>query len=285
MPGVYQRQLTAVFGDPVDDNPTVVMEQAAFDALNLPIDYLTIQVRKEDLKAAIEGMRAMNFTGANITMPHKGEVLHYLDKVSETASIMGAVNTLYWENGKLCGENTDGKGFTQTLKNAGVKLANKCITILGAGGAARAIAVELAFAGAKRITVINHSEKHGEALVAILKKHTAAESLYLPWTEHIKIPEDTEILVNATPVGFSDEKKPDVDYDTFSAGMIVCDVIPNKAWTPFLREAEKRNLQTYNGLSMLVNQGAIAFELWTGKKAPVDIMQRAMEEAYGVKLP
>lgn len=281
----YQRQLTAVFGDPVDDNPTVVMEQAAFDAEGIPMDYLTIQVKKGDLAAAIAGMRAMNFTGANITMPHKGEVLQYLDQVSDVAKIMGAVNTLYWKDGKLTGENTDGKGFLETLKHAGIDLSGKNITILGAGGAARAIAVELAFAGAAQITVVNHSEEHGKTLTGILEKYTETKAGYLPWTAGVEISEGTDILVNATPIGFTDDGKPDIDYDTMREGMIVCDVIPNKAWTSFLLEAKKRNLQTFNGMSMLVNQGAIAYELWTGKNAPVAVMQEAMEKAYGVKLP
>lgn len=281
----YQRQLTAVFGDPVDDNPTVVMEQAAFDAEGIPMDYLTIQVKQGDLAAAIAGMRAMNFTGANITMPHKGEVLQYLDQVSDVAKIMGAVNTLYWKDGKLTGENTDGKGFLETLKHAGVGLCGKHVTILGAGGAARAIAVELAFAGVAQITVVNHSEEHGKTLTEILKNNTVTKADYLSWISGVKIPAGTDILVNATPIGFTDDGKPDIDYDTMREEMIVCDVIPNKAWTSFLLEAKKRNLQTFNGLSMLVNQGAIAYELWTGKNAPVAVMQEAMEKAYGVKLP
>ena len=140
----YQKQWVGVFGDPVDDNPTVVMEQAAFDHAGLPIEYLTIQVKKGDLKAAMEGMRAMNFTGINITMPHKGEVLRYLDEISDSARTMGAVNTVYWKDGKLTGENTDGKGFLKSLQDGNVSIKGKKAFILGAGGAARAIAVELA---------------------------------------------------------------------------------------------------------------------------------------------
>ena len=112
MRGKYQRQLVGVFGDPVDDNPTVIMEQAAFDSEQIPMDYLTIQVKCGDLENAMKGLRAMNFTGINITMPHKGEVLRYLDEVSESAQIMGAVNTIYWKDGKLAGENTDGNGLS-----------------------------------------------------------------------------------------------------------------------------------------------------------------------------
>lgn len=121
----YQKQWTGVFGDPVDDNPTVVMEQAAFDAAGIPMEYLTIQVKRGDLQAAVQGMKAMNFTGINITMPHKGEVLQYLDEISESARIMGAVNTVYWKDGKLTGENTDGKGFLKSIQDGQVLIKGK----------------------------------------------------------------------------------------------------------------------------------------------------------------
>ncbi len=281
----YQKQWTGVFGDPVDDNPTVVMEQAAFDAAGIPMEYLTIQVKKGQLEAAMQGMRAMNFTGINITMPHKGEVLKYLDEISESARTMGAVNTVYWKNGRLAGENTDGKGFLKSIQDGKVPIEGKKAVILGAGGAARAIAVELAAAGIRKITIINGNEEHGRSLVDIINEKTSAEGVFVHWKGDVHIPEDTDILVNATPVGFVDDKKPAIVYEDLKEGMTVCDVIPNKAWTGFLMEAKDRGLKTFNGLQMLINQGAIAYELWTGKKAPVDVMRAAMEKEYGVKLP
>ena len=281
----YQKQWVGVFGDPVDDNPTVVMEQAAFDAAEIPMEYLTIQVKKGDLKAAMEGLRAMNFTGINITMPHKGEVLRYLEQVSENAQIMGAVNVVYWKDGKLSGENTDGKGFLKSLQDGAVAIKGKKAVLLGAGGAARAIAVDLAGAGIGTITIINGSRKNGEALAEILNTKTKAKGEYIPWEGTARIPADTDILVNATPVGFTDDRKPDIDYDGLQAGLTVCDVIPNKAETSFLKEAQARGCRTFNGLQMLVNQGAVAYELWTGKPAPVKVMREAMEREYGVKLP
>lgn len=175
----YQKQWVGVFGDPVDDNPTVVMEQAAFDYAEIPMEYLTIQVKREDLKAAVEGLRAMNFTGINITMPHKGEVLQYLDQISESARTMGAVNTVYWKDGKLTGENTDGKGFLKSLQDGNVSIKGKKAFILGAGGAARAIAVELAGAGIASISVANRNEEHGQTLVKIInEKPRQREDLY-----------------------------------------------------------------------------------------------------------
>lgn len=281
----YQKQWVGVFGDPVDDNPTVVMEQAAFDYAEIPMEYLTIQVKKGDLKAAMEGLRAMNFTGINITMPHKGEVLQYLDEVSENARTMEAVNTVYWKDGKLAGENTDGKGFLKSLQDGGVPMKGKKAFILGAGGAARAIAVEMAGAGVASIMIANRNENNGQALVNTINEKTDAEAVFVSWKGTLSIPDDVDILVNATPIGFTDDSKPDIFYDDLKEDMTVCDVIPNKAWTPFLLEAKNRGLSTFNGLQMLINQGAVAFELWTGKPAPVDVMRKAMEKEYDVILP
>nr|WP_288700678.1 shikimate dehydrogenase [uncultured Blautia sp.] len=280
MRGKYQRQLVGVLGDPVDDNPTVVMEQAAFDSEQIPMDYLTIQVKCGDLEAAMKGLRAMNFTGINITMPHKGEVLQYLDEISESAQIMGAVNTIYWKDGKLVGENTDGKGFLKSLKDGNVVMEGKNVVILGAGGAARAIAVELAGAGIRNIMVINKNSDHAQLLVDIINKKTPAAGSFMPWEGWVRIPKDTDILVNATPIGFLDDEKPDIQYKELPKNLVVCDVIPNKLKTSFLQEAEKYKLKTFNGMEMLINQGALAYELWTGRKAPVEVMKQAMRKEY-----
>lgn len=281
MSGKYQRLLVGVFGDPVEDNPTVVMEQAAFDAEQIPMDYLTIQVKSGDLETAMNGLRAMNFAGVNITMPHKGEVLQYLDEISESAQIMEAVNTIYWKDGKLVGENTDGKGFLKTLKNGNIVIEGKNAVILGAGGAARAIAVELAGAGIHNITVINRNRDHARILVDIINEKTSAHGKFQSWEGCARISEDTDILINATSIGFLDDEKPDIQYEELPQKLVVCDVIPNKLKTSFLREAEKRNLKIFSGLEMLVNQGAMAYELWTGRKAPVEVMKQAMRAEYG----
>lgn len=279
--GKYQKQWVGVFGDPVDDNPTVVMEQAAFDAEQIPMEYLTIQVKKGDLEDAIKGLRAMNFTGINITMPHKGEVIQYLDEISESARIMGAVNTVYWKDGKLAGENTDGKGFMKSLEDGKVEVEGKNAVILGAGGAARAIAVELARTGIRNITVINKNRDRGQLLVDIINKKTTANGKFVVWDGCAQIEKGTDILVNATPIGFLNDEKPEIAYENLPQDLVVCDVIPNKMKTSFLQEAEKRGLKTFNGLEMLVNQGALAYELWTGRKAPVEIMKQAMKKEYG----
>ena len=279
---MYQKKLVGVFGDPVDDNPSVVIEQAAFDYMKLPMEYLTIQVKKGDLQAAIEGLRAMNFAGINITMPHKIEVLQYLDHVADDAKIMGAVNTVYVKDGKLYGENTDGKGFMRNLQNGNVPTEGKNVVLLGAGGVARAISVELANAGVKHITVVNVIKEEGERLVELLNSKTSVEASFILWDHKYVIPDNTDILVNATPIGFvNKEEKPNVEYESIKPEMVVCDVIPNTMSTRFLEEAKKIGCKTFHGMQILFNQGAIAFELWTGLDAPVEVMLDALAKVYG----
>lgn len=280
----YRSELVGAFGCPIDENPTGVMEEAAFKAKGLDFRYLTIKVNQGDLKAAMDGVRAMNMRGINLTIPHKVEVLKYLDNLSEAAEIIGAVNMVVNENGRLWGENTDGKGYLISLKNNDVSPKGKSITILGAGGAARAISVECALAGAKKITIANIERKQGEDLVELLLKRTGVEAEFIMWDHPIDIPYDTEILSNATSVGLypNVDQKPDINYDSIHSGMIVTDVIFNDPHTLFLQEAEKRGTKTINGLGMLVNQGALNFSLWTGVNAPIDVMEATLKNEFNL---
>lgn len=280
----YRAELVGAFGCPIDENPTGVMEEAAFVEKGLNYRYLTIKVEPGHLKAAMEGVRAMNMRGINLTIPHKVEVLSYLDSLSPAAGIIGAVNMVVNENGRLWGENTDGKGFLMSLKNAGVEVKGKHVTILGAGGAARAISVECALAGARKITIANIVRDQGEELAALLRERTEAEAEFVMWDTPFKVPEDTDIFANATSVGLypNVNEKPNVDYDTVLAGMVVTDVIFNDPNTLFLQEAQKRGAKTINGLGMLVNQGALNFTLWTGVEAPVDVMVQTLKQEFGL---
>ena len=278
----YQEKLVGVFGDPVDENPTVVIMQAAFDAAKLPFRYLTIQVKEGDLETAIKGMQAMNFTGIGITMPFKREVIRYLDDVSDAARMMNAVNCVYYKDGKLFGENTDGKGFMESLRVGNVDVKDKNVTILGAGGVASAISVELAFNGAKHINIVNRSSK-GAELAATINGHTDTEAAFFDFVPGYKVPEDTDILVNCTPIGFEDPtQRPDIDYDTVKSGMIVCDVIPNCLCTGFLAAAKEKGCRTFCGLEMLVYQGVLGYEYWTGESPDVEVMLSAIKKEYGL---
>lgn len=281
----YRAELVGVFGDPVEGNPTGVLEEAGFAALGLNYRYLTMKVTPEDFDAAMKSLKALNMKGINLTMPHKITVLPYLDEISQAARIIGAVNTIVIQNGKLIGDNTDGKGFVQALEREHTKPEGKSITILGAGGAAKAIAIECALAGASSVTIINRDEKKGLNLVHSILEHTPAKAAFLPWTAHQPIPEGTDILINATPIGLHPhgDQKPDVDYDTIKSSMVVSDVVFNPPVTPFLKEAASRGAKTISGLGMLVCQGALNFTIWTGQEAPYDVMYQALLREFEEK--
>lgn len=278
----YRAELTGVFGDPVDDNPTGVVEEAAFAAKDLNYRYLTVKVLPEDLGKAMDSVRIFGMKGINLTMPHKIKVLPYLDELSPAAKIIGAVNTVIQKDGKLYGENTDGKGFVTALKNSGETLEGKKVTILGAGGAARAIAVECALNGAVHINIINRSAEKGEELASLIQSETDSSAQYLTWESSMKIPADTQILINATSIGFSPNitDKPDIDYSTITNQMCVCDVIFNPAETIFLKTAAANGAKIVTGLGMLVQQTALNFTLWTGVEAPVDVMEEALKKEF-----
>jgi shikimate dehydrogenase len=281
----YKAELVGAFGDPIAENPTGVMQEAAFQALGLQWRYLLIEVHKDDLEGAVRGLRAMNFRGINLTIPHKVEVLKYVDEVSEDARLMGAVNTVRREGDKLIGENTDGKGFLRSLRDdARVDPAGKRVVVLGAGGAARAVTVELALAGAAHITVVNRTAERGQTLVELLNEKTPASADFVPWERTYALPSTTDVVVNATSIGLfpNVDEKPDIAYDSITDAMIVCDVIPNPPHTPWLKEAEARGARTLDGLGMLVYQGGIAFKMWTGLDAPLAVMRLALAQAFGL---
>jgi shikimate dehydrogenase len=260
------------------------MMEAACRSLGLPWRYLTLKVSPADLAAGIQGIRAMGFRGLNLTIPHKVEVLQYLDEVNADARIMGAVNTIYREGNRLIGANTDGKGFLKALRDdAHMDPAGRKFMILGAGGAARSISVELALAGAAEIEIVNRNETRARELADLLGRNTKARVTYQAWSGEVSIAKDTHGLVNATSIGlYPDiEDMPSLDFGTIRSGMVVCDVIPNPPRTRFVKEAEARGAITLDGLGMLVYQGAIAFKLWTGMDAPIDVMKQSLLLEFG----
>ena len=279
----YRAQLVGVLGDPVDGNPTGVMEEAGFEHAGLNWRYITVKVLPGDLDAAMAGVKAFNMRGVNLTMPHKINVLKHMDALSEAAKVIGAVNTVVCrEDGTLFGENTDGKGFVQSLTDAGIPLAARTVTLLGAGGAARSIGVECALAGARGIDRHQPQRGAGRALADIINAHTAAEAEYLPWEGHGRVPEGTDILINATCVGLHPDGDacPDIDFDGVRPGMVVCDVVFNPVDTVFLKRAAERGAKCVDGLGMLVNQGCINYTLWTGEKAPKEVMYEALKREF-----
>ena len=280
----YLDNLVGVFGHPVAENPGVVIQEAAFADLGLERwHFLTIDVGPDDLGDAIKGLKAFKMRGINCTIPHKIEVLKFLDAVAPSARIIGAVNTIVNEGGKLTGHNTDGQGFMIALQGAGVDPRGKKVVVLGAGGASRAICVELALAGAAGLTVVNvpRDQALADGLMRTLRDNTRVEAVYLPWEGTLRVPAGTDILVNATSIGLypNVSDKPDIDYDSIGPGTYVQDVIPNPAFTPFLKEADRRGLRWQSGLQMLVNQAALNIVMWTGREPNKEVMRKALEKA------
>lgn len=278
----YKAELVALFGTPVAENPTGVMQEAAFAARGLNWRYLTIEVQPDALPDAIRGMRAMGFAGANLTIPHKVAVIPLLDEITREAAVIGAVNTVRrGAGGRLIGDNTDGKGFLRGLtQDAGVDPVGKRVVLLGAGGAARAIAAELLLAGVADLLVVNRDAERGAAMARDLKERTGGPVRFAQWIGTYRAGEDVDLLVNATSVGLYPDvtRMPPVDLCAMQGGL-VADAVFNPAETALLAEAKSKGLRTLDGLSMLVYQGVIGFELWTGEHAPEDVMKKALRDA------
>lgn len=280
----YLDHLVGVFGQPVAENPGVVIQDAAFQAMGLERwHFLTLDVDKDKLGDAINGLKAFKMRGINCTIPHKIEVMKYLDEISHSAQLIGAVNMIVNDNGRLYGENTDGKGFMMSLESNGVDVKGKKVVVFGAGGAARAICVEMGLAGAADITIVNRAQDRplGDALMAILRENTKTQVRYIDWEGYYSIPAGTDIVVNATSVGLypNVDEMPKIDLDSITPQMFVQDVIPNPTETALIKEMRRRGIPCATGAGMLINQAAINIEMWTGRKPDKEVMYKALEEA------
>lgn len=272
------QEIVCCIGQPVAGNPTQYMIEKAFARAGLDWRYLTLEVAPERLADAMAGMRAMGFRGTNVTIPHKVAVIEYLDELSSDAALMGAVNCVNRVGDRLIGENTDGKGFVRSLREV-CDPAEKSVVVLGAGGAARAIAVELGLAGAAKLVIVNRTPEHGEALAALLSDKVSVAAEYQAWKGKYAVAEETDILINATSVGLNDPSAMvAVDVKTLRRDLVVADVVFNPPRTRLLAAADDRNCTTVDGLGMLVNQAVIGFELWTGVKPDAAVMREALEE-------
>lgn len=277
----FKQELTACFGQPVSENPTQVMIEAAYKYHRLEWRYLTIEVAPDRLADAVQGARAMGFAGFNCTIPHKVAVIEHLDGLGESAGIMGAVNCVVRRGNELIGENTDGKGFLKSIREV-VDPTGKRVVIFGAGGAARAISVELALAGAQNFELVNRSPKRGVELAELLRSKLGASVEFVPSTVDYKLPENCDLVINATSVGLYPNGDARVGFDitTLRPDMVVADVIPNPPETQLVREARKIGCKVIDGLGMLVNQGVIGIKHWTGVDPDSGVMRRALEDIF-----
>ncbi len=272
-------QLTCIIGSPVDHSKSPYMHNLAFEKLGLDYAYMAFDIKEGSLKQGVDGLRTLNVRGFNITMPHKQEVMKYLDKIEEDAKLIGAVNTVLNNNGKLIGYNTDGKGFIKSLEERNVKYIDEKIVIIGAGGAAKAIAIELALKGVENIVIVNRTLEKAEAISHTINKNIeGSESRSLVLDEKLLKEElkDASILINTTSVGMGDSIDKNIikNEDTLDKDLFVADLIYNPVKTKFLSMAEEKGCRIMNGLDMLVYQGALVFKIWTGADMPVEVMKK-----------
>jgi shikimate dehydrogenase len=282
-PPDFLAQLTGSFAKPAAENPTVAMVEAAYRHHGLNWRYINCEVPPELLGDAVRGAKAMGWAGFNCSIPNKIAVIQYLDGLGESAQIIGAVNTVVRRDDRYIGENTDGRGFVSALRNL-IDPAGKTVVLFGAGGAARAVAVEMSLAGAAQISVVNRDRKRGEELARLLNDKTAAKAEAVAWTKQYRVPDAADIVINNTSVGlYPDvEARLDVDVDSLKPHMVVADGIPNPPRTRWIRDAEARGCRVMDGLAMLVAQGIIAIKYWTGIDADVAVMRKALEEALSL---
>jgi len=278
----FLQKLVFNFGHSLASNPTQYMMEQAFAHHGLPWRYVQFEFGAEKLADAVGAMRLLGFRGGNCTLPFKVAIIEHLDGLGESASMMDAVNCVVRRGDKLIGENTDGKGFLQSFRQI-ADPAGKSVVILGAGGAARAIAVELALAGAASVTLVNRAATRGQALADLIRQRTASKAIFIAWTGPFSIPDDVQVLINATSIGMGDANAQlAVVEDSLRPNLVVADVVVDPPDTHLIRTARDRGCMVLDGMGMLVNQAVIAFQYWTGVDANAEVMRGALREVVGL---
>lgn len=283
-------RVCALFGHPVKHSFSPVMHNTAFTYLGLNYVYTAFDVLPANLEAAVKAIKVLNLAGVNLTIPHKEKALSFLDCLDQTAELTGAVNTVVNREGELAGYNTDGPGFIRSLKeDCSFNAENKAVLLVGAGGAARAVGMQLALAGASVIGILNRSSERATSLARSIQNSTGTQTVVLPWPgeerpdgdrELAHFFENAELVVNCTPVGMHGMpgQLPPLPYHLARPGQVACDLVYNPPETPFMEKFRQRGCTTASGMGMLLHQGALAFELWTGQRAPLDVMRNALQK-------
>jgi len=274
-----ETKVTGIIGYPLTYTLSPLMHNGAFEAKGLNYKYLPFVVEEKDLRAAVEGIKALKIRGVNVTMPHKEAVVGLLDELSPEARVIGAVNTINNESGRLVGYNTDGIGFIKSLQEEGFDPAGKTTIILGTGGAAKAVAVSLIQAGVSGIALIGRTPGKAEGLKAHLEENFEGISIKtLSFEDDLA---DTfqigDLIINATPIGMkeSGDLLP-VPLELISNRHLIYDLIYTPLDTALIKKAREKGARAANGLGTLIYQAAAAFEIWTGTSAPIDVMRHAL---------
>lgn len=279
-------KLTGFFAKPASHSLSPLMHNLAFSHWGIDAVYLAFEVDQTNLRQAVESIRTLNMLGVNVSMPNKTAVLAYLDQLSPEAELIGAVNTIVHQEQRLIGYNTDGMGFVRSVNETGHPIKNQKIVVLGAGGAAKAIVVQMALEGAQEITIY----KRLNATFLPLKEYfvKVSEKTGCPIRLHDYADESqlaldlsqANLLINATDIGMGSKKDqlPIADVKLLHSQLAVFDLIYSPSETRLIQEAKKMGIKAYNGLGMLIHQGAIAFELWTHREMPVQNIRERLEQ-------
>ncbi|MDH4163180.1 MAG: shikimate dehydrogenase [Nitrospirota bacterium] len=267
-----------IFGHPVEHTFSPGMHNSAFRKLGLNACYVPFAVRPESLGDAARSIIPLGLRGLNITVPHKQNVIPYLDELTEDAKLIGAVNTIEVKGGRLIGHNTDGRGFIRSLRlETGISPKGKSVLILGAGGASRAVSFSLALAGARNIALYDVDRKKANALAKDIRSRAGAACSAVDRDSLSEAAYGAHIIVNATPLGLKKGDPLPLPREVINKTHLVCDLVYNPARTALLKTAATRGASTLQGIGMLLYQGVIAFEIWTGMKAPVGTMHAALK--------
>ncbi len=279
-----KKQIYGLLGYPVEHSASPDMHNRAFEHLGIDAEYFLFPVHPDSLSTEIDRLRRdSSIKGFNVTIPHKKTVMQFLDGIDESAELMGAVNTVKKDSGKLIGYNTDGYGFARAIKaESGIGLDGKSIFVAGAGGAGCAVARKCSYEGADRIGIFDIDYQRAQVLVDDLKNVSSSFNLSSDDEELERYLRDTDIAVNATPIGMKGEDFLPFDVSKLPDRAVVFDLVYNIPITNLVKQSKSCGLKAYTGLSMLLYQGERAFEIWTGETAPHEIMQTALMKAvYG----
>lgn len=270
-------KIYGIFGHPVEHTFSPGMHNSAFAALNMDACYVPFAVHPEKLRSAAAAVVSLNLRGLNITVPHKEKIIPFLDDLSEEARLLGAVNTIEIREGRLIGHNTDGRGFLRSLREqARFNPKGKTFLLVGSGGAARAVSFSLALSGAGKILLHDLDKAKADALARDVKRKTGVPVHSIDKDALSSSAAEADCLINATPLGLKKTDPLPLPKGVIEAGHLVCDLVYNPPVTPLLNAAKAAGAKVLPGIGMLLYQGVIAFEIWTGKRAPVQVMQKAL---------
>ena len=286
MPITGRTKIIGVIGDPVEHSCSPPMHNAALREMGMDYVYVPFHVKPAHLPAAVAGFKSLNVAGINVTLPHKRALLPLMDSVSREAELIGAVNTMVFKDGMVEGHNTDARGVVASLREGGVdSLTGMKVVVLGAGGAAQAVVVGLALEGVERITLANRTMEKAVELAEDVSGKTGvpAEGISLYDDRLQELISASDLLVSTITASMDPSIPLAIDPDCLHGGLTVCDVVYVPPETNLLKAAAERGAKTVGGMGMLVHQGAISFELWTGRQPSVGTMRRALAEALGLE--